>query len=237
MAPQYVRGFFLEKKYEYSIGDKYKNVIGSDEAGRGCLAGPVICASALIKLDKKILDHFASIGVGDSKKLSSRKREALFYKIVGDTDLSSFYEDMSFSLRNKYFSVKVEGRGRAFIDKYNILNASLDGMKETFLGFNLSKKKDSLWIIDGNRKPVLEGVSCSVEALVKGDERSLSIGMASIFAKVFRDKYMLHLSTLDSRYNFEKHKGYPTSEHKNLIKEYGPSKFHRKTFKGVSEYL
>ena len=181
IAPQYMRGFFLEKKYEYSISDKYNYIIGSDEAGRGCLAGPVICASALIKRNKKILDHFTGIGVGDSKKLSAKKREALFYKIVSDTDLSSFYEDMSFSFRNKYFSIKVEGRSRDFIDKYNILNASLDGMKETFLGFNLSKRKDSLWIIDGNQKPVLEGVKCSVEALVRGDERSLSIGNGQYF--------------------------------------------------------
>lgn len=194
-----------EKKL-YELG--YEFVAGVDEAGRGPLAGPVY-AAAVILPKGVIID-----GVNDSKKLTEKKREELFDKII-ETAVS-------------YAIVSVDEKE---IDKINILNAS---MKAFSLALdNLSQKPDFA-LLDGNRAPEL---SIPFEAVVKGDAKSQSIAAASILAKVSRDRYITEMDKVYPQYGFAKHKGYPTKDHKEAVAKFGPSPIHRLTFKGVSEHV
>ena len=226
----------MEKKYEYKILDKYDLIAGSDEAGRGCLAGPVVSASVLLKKPTESIHFLSRFNIEDSKKITSKKREYIVNSLTKEESFASFLHTLKYSWSNQYISVEVEGRSARFIEEYNILNASLDSMKSTYLSLKTSETLRSIWLIDGNKKPDLEFVVSDVEALVKGDSRSISIGLASVFAKVMRDKYMKHLDSLEPNYGFQKHKGYPTPLHKKAVKMHGPSIFHRRTFKGVSEF-
>lgn len=194
-----------EKKL-YDLG--YEFVAGVDEAGRGPLAGPVY-AAAVILPKGVIID-----GVNDSKKLTEKKREELYDKII-ETAVS-------------YAIVSVDEKE---IDKINILNAS---MKAFALALDNLKQKADFALLDGNRAPKL---SIPFEAVVKGDAKSQSIAAASILAKVSRDRYITEMDKIYPQYGFAKHKGYPTKEHKEAVALYGPSPIHRLTFKGVSEYV
>ena len=179
----------------------FSSVCGVDEAGRGPLAGPV-CAAAVILPKGMIID-----GVNDSKKLSEKKREALF-DVVKESSVAY----------NIAFATVEE------IEKYNILNATMLAMKRAVEG--LSMPADFAYI-DGNRTPSLE-IPC--EYIVKGDARSMSVAAASILAKVARDRLMLGFSEEYPQYSFEKHKGYGTKVHIEAIKEYGPCPIHRPSF-------
>lgn len=175
-------------------------VIGIDEAGRGPLAGPVVAAA--IVLDEEAI----SLGINDSKKLSPKKREAL-YEI----------------LTKKYKTV-VSIIEPAEIDSINILKATMLAMKLCIEKMNLP---DHSIIIDGNQTPfVAHNISC----VVGGDAKSLSIAAASIIAKVERDRLMDKLSRDYPMYNWVKNKGYGTKEHIKNLREFGPSPHHRKTF-------
>ena len=187
----------------------YKIIAGVDEAGRGPLAGPVVSAAVILPHD------FACIGINDSKKLSEKKRNALFpiimeQAIAVSTGISSHDE----------------------IDKINILQASLLSMKRAVE--KLSNPSDSLapdfLLIDGN---FTLDMDIEQSAIVKGDSRSISIAAASIIAKITRDAIMKELHELYPKYNFIQHKGYPTKAHKEAIFKYGPCPVHRRTFKGV----
>lgn len=180
--------------------DGFELIAGVDEAGRGPLAGPVVAAAVILPND------FSLFEVNDSKKISEKKREKLANEICSQCDVGV-------------------GIVTAFgIDEVNIRNASLEAMRKAV--FSLEKKPDYL-LIDGNAK-----INCGIseETIVKGDSRSISIGAASIIAKVLRDQIMKEYSREYPQYLFEKHKGYPTKKHKELIAEYGLSPFHRKTF-------
>jgi len=176
-------------------------IAGVDEAGRGPLAGPVVAASVIFSPSVFIE------GVNDSKKLSAKKREELYDKIL-----------------NKCLACGVSVVSAGKIDKINILNASLLAM------LNAVEKMDvqpDLILIDGN-KTFNYGIP--VRAVVKGDSKSFAIAAASIIAKVSRDRIMRRLSTYFPAYLWEKNKGYPTKEHISVIKLVGPSPLHRKTF-------
>lgn len=189
-------------EFENAAYDKgYSSVCGVDEAGRGPLAGPV-CAAAVI-LPKGIVIE----GVNDSKKLSEKKREQLF-DIIKDTAVS-------------YSIILVDEKT---IDKINILQATMKAMKEAVEG--LSTKADYA-LIDGNRMPNL---NIDVETIVKGDAKSMSVAAASILAKVTRDRFMLEVAKKYPEYQFEKHKGYGTQLHRELLLKYGACDIHRKTF-------
>lgn len=180
----------------------YSFVCGVDEAGRGPLAGPV-CAAAVI------LDPDAPIeGINDSKKLSEKKREALYDVIIE----------------------KAVAYGIAFatveeIEEHNILNA-------TYLAMNRAierlKTAADFALIDGNRIPT--GIKVDCETVVKGDAKSMSIAAASILAKVTRDRLLLEYDKKYPEYNFAKHKGYGTAEHMEAIRKYGISEVHRPSF-------
>lgn len=182
--------------------DGYSFICGVDEAGRGPLAGPV-CAAAVIFAPDTELD-----GVNDSKKLSEKKREALFDVIC--------QKAVAYSIA--FASVEE-------IEEYNILNATYLAMNRAIEG--LSVKADYA-LIDGNRVP--KGIKINCQTVVKGDAKSLSIAAASILAKVTRDRLLMEYHEKYPQYNFAKHKGYGTAEHMEAIRKYGISEVHRPSF-------
>ncbi len=189
--------------YEKGANQKgYKYCCGVDEAGRGPLAGPV-CAAAVILPENCQID-----GLDDSKKLSEKKREALFEVI----------KERAVSYCIAFASVEE-------IDSVNILNATYLAMNRSIEG--LSVPADYA-LIDGNRVP--ENIKIPCETVVKGDSKSCSIAAASVLAKVTRDRLMAELDREYPQYNLKKHKGYGTKEHTDLILQYGASPIHRKTF-------
>ncbi len=180
----------------------YKIVCGVDEAGRGPLAGPV-CAAAVILPDNCEIE-----GLNDSKKLSEKKREALFDIII-----------------NKALSYSICYGTVEEIEKYNILNATFLAMNRSIE--SLSVKPDYC-LIDGNRVP--KEIKFPCETVVKGDLKSASIAAASILAKVTRDRLMVEYDKKYPNYGFSKHKGYGTKEHYFAIKNNGVCEIHRLSF-------
>ena len=200
-------------KYENEArGEGFANICGVDEAGRGPLAGPVF-AAAVILHPGQIIE-----GANDSKKLSEKKREELFDKICEQAAA--------------YCIVSVE---EAVIDEINILQATYRAMSEAVEGLPITP---NICLIDGNRKPPQIEIPC--QTIVKGDGLSASIACASILAKVSRDRFMLELDKQYPQYNFAKHKGYGTQLHIDMLRQYGASPVHRKTFlkkiDGIPEY-
>ena len=188
--------------YENEAKSKGYNIIcGVDEAGRGPLAGPVF-AAAVVLPDGHIIE-----GVNDSKKLSEKKRDMLYDKIIKEC-----------------VCYAVGTASEKEIDEINILQATFLAMKRAVDGLEI---KPDLALVDGNRIPTLD---TDVETIVKGDGKSASIAAASIIAKVSRDRYMLKLAEQYPQYEFERHKGYPTKLHYEKIYKYGVSDVHRKSF-------
>lgn len=179
----------------------YLNVCGIDEAGRGPLAGNVV-AAAVILPKGLVID-----GLDDSKKLSEKKREALFDIIQK--------EAVSFS---------VAWATPSEIDELNILGATMLAMRRAVEGLDIPA---DFALIDGN---TARGFSIPVKTIVKGDAKSPSIAAASILAKVTRDRQCLELDEKYPEYGFKKHKGYPTKDHMNKLREIGPCEEHRKSF-------
>ena len=185
-----------EKKYQGQI------IAGIDEAGRGPLAGPVVCACVIMPLgEEQIID-----GVNDSKKLSEKKREQLYEQIL-KTAIS-------------YCIVEVDEK---IIDEINILNATKEGMKKAFEG--LKTKPDIVLVV-----AVKLDIDAKQDNIIKGDALSYNIAAASILAKVYRDRLMKEIDSKYPQYQFAKHKGYGTKVHIDAIKSFGPCPLHRKTF-------
>lgn len=180
---------------------KYGALAGVDEAGRGPLAGPV-CVAAVILDENTIFEE-----LNDSKKLTEKKREALYPQII--------------ETAKAYKIVMIEP---AIIDEINILNATMLGMKQALEGLDLIP---NFALIDGNRCPE---TAIETQAVVKGDATSACIAAASVLAKVSRDRYMVELGKEYPQYRFDKHKGYPTKLHYELIEQYGIQPFYRKSF-------
>ncbi len=190
--------------YENLAYDKgYDAVCGVDEAGRGPLAGPV-CAAAVILPKGIILE-----GVNDSKKLTEKKREALF----------DYVKESAISYSIAFATVEE-------IEGMNILNATMLAMKRAVEGLDIPA---DFAYIDGNRTPEL---SIPSQYIIKGDALSMSVAAASILAKVSRDRLMLQYAKEYPQYHFEKHKGYGTKVHTEALREFGPSPIHRMSFLG-----
>jgi ribonuclease HII len=187
-----------------------KHVIGVDEAGRGPLAGSVFAAAVCIPMI-----HTNLIPVADSKKLSAKARSAIYEQMMADTSLK----------------IKVVESSHSRIDEINILQATLEAMQSAVLqlcgehGFAID---DCYVLVDGNKCPKLPMRS---KPIISGDASVYSIAMASIAAKVSRDRVMVEMDALYPQYGFEKHKGYPTKEHILAIHKYGPCAIHRLSFK------
>jgi ribonuclease HII len=180
---------------------------GTDEAGRGPLAGPVVGAAVILTEDQ--MKHLLRSGLKDSKKLSETAREKIFTII---NDIGVIWRARSAS--------------RERIDSMNILMASLWVMKESIMA--LPCEIDHV-IVDGNR--TIHGLSMRQYTIVKADALIPEVMAASVIAKVIRDRTMKHLDVIYPQYGFAKHKGYPTSEHRAAIAKYGPSPIHRLSFK------
>ncbi|HIS68299.1 MAG TPA: ribonuclease HII [Candidatus Gallacutalibacter stercoravium] len=176
-------------------------VCGVDEAGRGPLAGPVFAAAVILP------PGLLLPGVNDSKKLSPKKREALFDLICQNA-----------------VSYGIASASEAEIDSVNILNATFLAMQRAVAQLD---PQPALALVDGNRLPSLP---MPAKAIVKGDALSLSIAAASILAKVSRDRLMEELGRQYPQYQFDKHKGYGTKLHIELIRQYGPCPLHRRSF-------
>jgi ribonuclease HII len=177
-------------------------VAGIDEAGRGPLAGPVVAAAVIFKSDKVNLPK-----INDSKKINEKVRESLFDEILLQAE-----------------SVGIGIVDNIEIDKINILQATFKAMH---LSVNNLKIKPDHLIVDGNS---FKSIGIDYDTIVKGDGKSVSIAAASIIAKVTRDRMMKEYAKEYSRYNFDKHKGYATKEHFEMIDKYGESPIHRKSF-------
>lgn len=181
---------------------------GVDEAGRGPLAGPVVAAAVILD-DRKPIQ-----GLADSKKLSAKRREALFDEI-----------------RAKALCCSIAQASVQEIDQLNILQATLLAMRRAVLGLRLPPK---LVLVDGNRLPALE---MRAQAIVKGDATVPSISAASILAKVSRDRWCVDYHQLFPHYGFAQHKGYGTAEHLAALRQHGPCPEHRRSFRPVAECL
>ncbi|PIP19764.1 MAG: ribonuclease HII [Candidatus Omnitrophica bacterium CG08_land_8_20_14_0_20_41_16] len=212
--------------YENKLKKKgFDFIIGVDEAGRGPLAGPVVSAAVLLKKEK-----FNS-RIDDSKKLTSLGREKAFLEII----------------KNSIFGISIVSEKT--IDRVNILEATRLSMRQAVnslirklhpslkgigrcipVGLGAPKVKGIHVIVDGNM--VLD-LTLPYTAIIKGDTKSKTIAAASILAKVTRDRLMLKYDKIYPEYGFAKHKGYPTKEHRDILKKIGPSRIHRKSFKGV----
>ena len=180
-------------------------IVGVDEAGRGALAGPVVAASVVLgsDVDKTLLV--------DSKSISQKKREQVYKHLCESTS-----------------HIRLGVHSAFYIDKYNILNATLSAMSISINALNLSPKKV---LVDGNKVPKLKDKSIDIEAIVKGDQKIVEISAASIIAKVFRDRIMMLVDKKFPVYEFGLHKGYATENHYNAIFENGVlSGFHRESF-------
>ena len=186
----------------------FSRIAGIDEAGRGPLAGPVVSAAVIIPMSLQIP------GVSDSKKLSPRQREYLYEKIY------DFAVSVGIGIVDPFE-----------IDRINILQAALLSMAMAVE--NLVPQPDCL-LIDGT---FLISSPLPQEAIPKGDALSVSIAAASIVAKVTRDRLMKRYHQDYPQFDFSKHKGYPTKAHKQAIQKFGCCPIHRRTFKGVKEYL
>lgn len=215
------------------LSKSYSNLLlecGTDEAGRGCLAGPVTAAAIILPED------FSHNLLNDSKQLSEKRR----------FELKPFLEDKAITFAVSHILPKE-------IDEINILNASMKAMQESIL--NLTREPEYI-IVDGNRPifgklGVLKNTFGKVftqeeinflkdipnESIIKGDAKYLSIAAASVLAKTYRDEYMDKIHKEYPMYNWKKNKGYPTKEHREAIKKFGPSPYHRMSFKLLPEQL
>lgn len=180
---------------------------GTDEAGRGCLAGPVTAAAVILP------NNFKHAILNDSKKLSKKKRDLLKPYIESNA--------VQFAVSHVFESK---------IDSMNILHASILAMHQAI---NTLKKTPEFIIVDGNKFKPLKNIP--YKTIVKGDEKFMSIAAASVLAKTYRDAYMLKIHEEFPMYNWKKNKGYPTKEHREAIKKHGISKYHRKSFKLLPE--
>ena len=189
-------------EYDAAVRSQYGCFAGVDEAGRGPLCGPVCVAACILDPENPVF------GINDSKKLTEKKREALFDEII-----------------EKALAYKIVFVGPEIIDRDNILNATMGGMKQAVEELDIVP---NLVLVDGNRTPA--GLLVPAQPVVKGDATSASIGAASVLAKVSRDRYMLELDRQYPQYQLAKHKGYPTKLHYELIAQYGIQPFYRRSF-------
>ena len=194
----------LEKLWRFeneAYAQGYRAIVGTDEVGRGPLAGPVVAAAVVLPRGVEIL------GINDSKKLSEKRREALAEEI-----------------KAKALAYKIAEVSPAEIDRINILHAAERAMKEAVEALPFG---DYL-LVDGQNQL---DVRLPVRNLIGGDSISISIAAASIIAKVYRDHLMVQLDSVYPQYNFAQNKGYGTADHYAALQKYGPSPVHRRSFR------
>ena len=191
------------KEYEYKYWEQYDNIGGIDEVGRGPLAGPVVTACVILPKDCDILY------INDSKKLTAAKREELYEEIM-----------------EKAISVSIGAASEERIDDINILQATYEAMRQAI---EECKVEPQLLLNDAVTIPQ---VKIPQVPIIKGDAKSISIGAASIIAKVTRDRMMVEYDSIFPEYHFANNKGYGSAEHIEALKKYGPCPIHRRSFIG-----
>ena len=182
---------------------------GTDEAGRGCLAGPVTAAAVILP------QGFEMVLLNDSKQLNEKTRD-LLRPLIEQKALC-------------YHVANIEPQ---IIDEINILNASIRAMQECVKAL---KPVPEYIIVDGNRFKPVENIPHS--CIIKGDGKYLSIAAASVLAKTYRDEYMNRIHEEYPMYNWKSNKGYPTPEHREAIRKYGTTKYHRMSFRLLPDQL
>lgn len=217
-------------------------IIATDEAGRGPLGGPVVIGAVRMEIKdkeslKKLLTFLKRSGIQDSKKIKALERIKIL-KNLG-IDASEFKEKANTDLTGVDVSYVTWDMDHEIIDQENILAASLRGMKEACEFLSVSKKKQTTVLIDGHMKLRWGSKKSPWNEIpiIKGDSKSLLIGLASIIAKEKRDAHMREMHEIYPSYGFNTHFGYPTKSHREAIKVHGPCPIHRKTFKGVKEFI
>lgn len=195
-------------EYENKYWSQNKNyILGLDEAGRGCWAGPLVVAGCILP------KGFKNDEINDSKKLSAKKRERLFDVIIKSA--------VAYSI--KFISA-------ADVDKFNPKQASINGMYEVY---NDIKPIPNVVLIDAEKIP---NIKVKTESIIKGDAKSISIAAASILAKVARDRYMISIAYKYPEYDFNLNKGYGTIKHLKALRKYGAIKnFHRFSYRPIKE--
>ena len=188
-------------EYDSAVRTEYPVICGVDEAGRGPLAGDVYAAAVVLD-DDTLIDY-----LNDSKKISESRREKLYDEIIG---------------RAKAYCIATATVEE--IDRLNILEATMLAMHRAVEGLGV---KPDMAMIDGNRLPVLD---CPAQCVIKGNATSASIAAASVLSKVARDRYMKEIAERYPQYGVEQHKGYGTAMHCEMLRKYGPSEVHRRTF-------
>ena len=188
-------------EYDSAVRNDFPLICGVDEAGRGPLAGDVYAAAVILE-DDTLIEY-----LNDSKKISEKRRELLFDEI-----------------KEKAKAWCIATASVEEIDSLNILQATMLAMKRAVEGLGI---EPDMALVDGNRLPEL---SCPAQCVIKGDATSASIAAASVLAKVARDRYMRELDQAYPQYQFSQHKGYGTKVHCDMLRQYGPSPVHRRTF-------
>ncbi len=182
---------------------------GTDEAGRGCLCGPVVAAAVILP------ENFEHPFLNDSKQLSEKQRK----------ELKPFIEKHAVAFGVSFVDEKE-------VDAINVLQASITGMHRSIKQLKIQPK---FIIVDGNKFKAYKEISH--QTIVKGDAKYLSIASASVLAKTYRDEFMEKIHQEYPMYNWKQNKGYPTKQHRNAIREFGITKYHRKTFRLLPEQL
>lgn len=234
-------------EFDFDLVKKLKNfkdycLYACDEVGRGPLAGPVVGACTALDLNQfKNLDELKiwinrlrELGINDSKKISLKKRNILKQFILQTIILEpqKVIELNLYGIKLRFCLTEIDHHE---IDQINILNASLKAMCFSFEKLHIINH-NSLVLIDGNRYFQTE-LADQILTVIKGDQKSVMIGLSSILAKVYRDELMEHFHLKYPEYSFAKNAGYPSLVHREAIKRIGPCPIHRKTFKGVKEYV
>ena len=219
-----------------------QEIIATDEVGRGPLSGPVVIGAVRILVEnqaalKKVLKLLKLAHVADSKKISPKDRGVILKNLgVKEHD---FRIKKVLLLKDVKISYVTWEMDHEIIDQENILAASLRAMKEASQFLSTKKKNQTTVLIDGHMK-LRWGTKTSPWneiPIIKGDSKSLLIGLASLIAKEKRDIFMRSMHELYPQYGFNSHFGYPTKSHREAIQKHGPCPIHRKTFKGVKEFV
>lgn len=198
----------MKSNLDYHFWQRGIVIAGVDEVGRGALAGPVVAVAV-------VLPKFVKLnGVKDSKELTPKQRLRLFAEI-----------------KSQAISYGIGIVNHRWIDRINIKNAAFKAMKKAI---NQLNPKPHLILVDGFAIPDLP---IKNRGIIKGDQRSLSIASASILAKVIRDEIMNKFHNFFPEYNFKKHKGYPTKQHLQILKRFGPCPIHRRSYQPVRNCL
>ncbi len=242
----------VELDFLNELKNKYEDFFlsGSDEVGRGPLAGQVVGATSLVCLSRLscsddlqiVVQHLREMGVTDSKKLTDKKRKDILLGLGIDYKKTGVDQPIILTLnKNIKIILAIAEVSADCIDEINILNASLLAMKNSLIIClqNLENKISGTALIDGNKKikEIGNDYEINISPVVKGDAKSVLIGLASILAKVYRDEIFKRFDILYPGYDFANNAGYPTPNHLSAIVKLGITPIHRKTFRGVKEYV